>query len=117
MISKNFFKSSLIYSVVGALPYASGFILLPVFIKYLSQEQVGLNALYFTIIYFVQVFSTFGLDSYIGISYFDYKKAIFYKGFNNPIWRLRAITGYFFSLFHRDVEGISKLLGKNTYRK
>lgn len=73
MISKSFYKSSLIYSVVGSLPYISGFILLPVFIRYLSQEQVGLNALYFTIIYFVQVFSTYGLDSYIGISYFDYK--------------------------------------------
>jgi len=73
MISKNFFKSSLIYSVIGALPVASGIILIPFFIKFLSPTDFGVNALYLTIVYFVQVISTYGLDSYIGISYFDYK--------------------------------------------
>jgi hypothetical protein len=47
----------------------------------------------------------------------DYTNAIFYKGFRNNIWRLRAIIGYFFSLFHKDVEGISKMLGKDSYGK
>jgi glycosyltransferase involved in cell wall biosynthesis len=47
----------------------------------------------------------------------DYLKAIFYKGFNNPVWRLRAIIGYVFSLFRMDVEGVSKLLGKDSYNK
>lgn len=47
----------------------------------------------------------------------DYTKAIFYRGFNEPTWRCRAIVGYVFSLFHRDVEGISKLLGKQSYVK
>jgi len=47
----------------------------------------------------------------------DYIKAIFYKGFRNLAWRLRAIIGYIFSLFRMDVEGISKILGKDSYRK
>ena len=47
----------------------------------------------------------------------DYIKAIFYKGFRNPVWRFRAIIGYIFSLFRKDVEGISKLLGKDSYKK
>jgi len=47
----------------------------------------------------------------------DYLKAIFYKGFNNPVWRLRAVIGYIFSFFHKDVEGISEKLGKVSYRK
>jgi len=47
----------------------------------------------------------------------DYTKAIFYKGFRNNLWRLRAIIGYVFSLFHKDVEGISKMLGKDSYGK
>jgi glycosyltransferase involved in cell wall biosynthesis len=47
----------------------------------------------------------------------DYKKAIFYKGSDNFTWRLRATIGYVFSLFHKDVEGVSRMLGKDTYRK
>jgi len=46
----------------------------------------------------------------------DYINAIFYKGFNKPIWRLRAIIGYIFSLFRMNVEGISKMLGKDSYK-
>ncbi|MDP4281278.1 MAG: oligosaccharide flippase family protein [Bacteroidota bacterium] len=73
MISKQFFKSSLIYSVVGALPYASGVILIPFFANHLTISQFGQNALYMTFMYLVQVFSTFGLDTYIGINSFDHK--------------------------------------------
>lgn len=73
MISKGFFKSSLIYSVVGALPYASGVILIPFFTSKLSGVDFGVNALYLSIMYFIQILSTFGLDTYIGIHYFDYK--------------------------------------------
>jgi len=46
----------------------------------------------------------------------DYIKAIFFKGFRNIAWRLRAIIGYIFSFFRKDVEGISKLLGKDSYK-
>lgn len=46
----------------------------------------------------------------------DYLKAIFYKGIQNKVWRLRAIIGYIFSLFHSDVESISKFLGKKSYK-
>ena len=73
MISRQFFKSSIIYSLVGALPYTTGVILIPFFTSRLTPEQFGVNALYLTFMYFVQVLSTFGLDTYIGINYFDHK--------------------------------------------
>ncbi len=73
MISKQFFKSSLIYSLVGALPYTTGVILIPFFTDRLTPEQFGENALYLTFMYFIQVVSTFGLDTYIGINYFEHK--------------------------------------------
>ena len=73
MISTKFLKSSLIYSVVGALPYASGIILIPFFTQFLSPTDFGVNALYFSIMYFIQILSIFGIDTYIGIYYFDYK--------------------------------------------
>jgi len=46
----------------------------------------------------------------------DYIRAIFYPSFSNPVWRLRAITGLFFSFFHKDVEGLSRAMGKVSYK-
>jgi len=73
MISRQFIKSSLIYSIVGALPYTSGFILLFWFAAYLTPAQFGLNALYLPTMYFVQIISSFGLDMSTGVLYFDYR--------------------------------------------
>lgn len=84
MISRQFFKSSLIYSLVGALPYTTGVILIPFFTYKLTPEQFGINALYLTVMYFVQLLSTFGLDTYIGINYFEHK---------NDRQRLREFVG------------------------
>jgi len=73
MISRQFFKSSLIYSLVGALPYTTGVILIPFFASQLTPAQFGLNALYLTFMYFVQVIATFGMDTFLGINYFEHK--------------------------------------------
>ena len=45
----------------------------------------------------------------------DYKHAIFYHGYGQYLWRIRAILGYVFSLFKTNVEGLSRILGKETY--
>ncbi|MEI6456007.1 MAG: oligosaccharide flippase family protein [bacterium] len=73
MISRQFFKSSMIYSLVGALPYTTGVILIPFFASQLTPAQFGVNALYLTFMYFVQVIATFGMDTYLGINYFEFK--------------------------------------------
>src|SRR5512138_1575017 len=73
MISRTFLKSSFIYTIVGALPYAAGFLLLPWFTKYLTPEQFGINALYISMMYLIQIISSFGLDLAIGVIYFDHK--------------------------------------------
>jgi O-antigen/teichoic acid export membrane protein len=73
MISRSFFKSSLIYSLVGALPYASGFLLLPWFTMYLTPQQFGINAMYIALMYLIQIISSYGLDMSTGVLYFDYK--------------------------------------------
>ncbi|MBE0646312.1 MAG: lipopolysaccharide biosynthesis protein [Bacteroidales bacterium] len=76
MISKKFLQSSLIYSVVGALPYASGFILILWFTRYLTPAQFGLNVLYISLMYFIQIISTFGLDMSAAIMSIDYKDEV-----------------------------------------
>ena len=73
MISKHFFKSSLIYSFVGSLPYISGIILIPLFTIYLTPQQFGVNALYYSMMMFFQVLAGFGMDSFIGVFYYEYK--------------------------------------------
>lgn len=47
----------------------------------------------------------------------DYLRAIGYPVGGKMIWRLRALVGYGMSLFHMDVEGLAKLLGKETYKQ
>ena len=45
----------------------------------------------------------------------DYSRAIFGYGFAEPVWKLRAAVGWFLSLFHMDVEGLARVLGKRSY--
>ena len=74
MITRRFVQSSLIYSIVGALPYTSGFILIFWFTRYLTPAQFGVNVLYLTLMYLVQIIATFGLDMSAAVMYIDYKK-------------------------------------------
>jgi hypothetical protein len=46
----------------------------------------------------------------------DYRKAIFSGPWGNWMWRLRSVTGYLFSLFGQDVEGLARRLGKPDYK-
>ncbi len=45
----------------------------------------------------------------------DYARALFYPVGGNWVWRARAITGWIFSLFHWNVESLSRMLGKTSY--
>lgn len=46
----------------------------------------------------------------------DYSRAIFYPGARNFAWRIRAIIGWVFSLFHWNVEALTRKLGKISYQ-
>lgn len=45
----------------------------------------------------------------------DYKTSLLTGGFTQPMWKVRSLVGYFFSLLHLNVEGLSKTLGKKHY--
>lgn len=47
----------------------------------------------------------------------DYLKAIFFKGTKNHMWRIRSIVGFLLSYLRTDVEGLAKVLGKDSYGK
>ncbi|MDO9254165.1 MAG: hypothetical protein Q7U54_01545, partial [Bacteroidales bacterium] len=73
MISKNLIKSSLIYTIIGALPLVSAFLLLIFYTNYLTTADYGAFVIYISFTGFVQILINMGLDAYIGVSYFENK--------------------------------------------
>ncbi|MFN5168683.1 MAG: oligosaccharide flippase family protein [Cyclobacteriaceae bacterium] len=73
MISARFIKSSLIYTVAGALPMASAIILMPFYGKYLSAELFGALSVYFAFSLLVQIIVTYSFDASLYINYHEYK--------------------------------------------
>jgi O-antigen/teichoic acid export membrane protein len=73
MISKQFIKSSFIYSVIGALPLASSIVLLPFYTNMLTTDQFGLLALYIAFTAIMQILVNFSLDQYLGIHWIDFQ--------------------------------------------
>ncbi len=63
MITKRFIKSSIIYTLAGALPMASAIILLPVYTRFLSAEVYGALSIYLVFSLLVQVIVTYGFDA------------------------------------------------------
>ena len=74
MISEKFFKSSLIYSVVGALPMLSGFVLLFFYTGgILSTKTYGYLTLHLSFTLLFQSFISFCLESFVGPVIFECK--------------------------------------------
>jgi glycosyltransferase involved in cell wall biosynthesis len=46
----------------------------------------------------------------------NYLKSIFCFGFYQPVWKLRSLVGFIFSLFHADIELFAKRLGRVSYK-
>src|ERR1017187_9941455 len=99
MISKNFLKSSFIYTVIGALPLGSSIILLPFYTNFLSTSDFGLLAIYIGFTFLIQIAVNFGMDTYIGIHYIhtadDQKKL---KESLGTVITLLLISGLLFTL-------------------
>ncbi len=73
MIGKGFIRSTIIYSIVGSLPLASGFILLPLFAVHLGSNIYGQLALYTAFTMLVQIIINLSLDYGLQITYFENK--------------------------------------------
>jgi O-antigen/teichoic acid export membrane protein len=70
---KSIGKESTIYSISNILTRAIGFILIPVYTKYLSTDQYGIISIVASLISFVAIFYNFGMSSTWSRFYFDYK--------------------------------------------
>lgn len=72
-ISKGFIKSSLIYTLAGALPMASAIILLPFYILYLPTDVYGALSICLAFAIFVQIVVTYSFDTSLYIHYHELK--------------------------------------------
>jgi len=71
MISKKLVKSSLVYSVIGALPLAWSIILLPFYTTLLTPDDFGRLALYASLALLLQTLMNLSLDSYVAVQYIE----------------------------------------------
>jgi O-antigen/teichoic acid export membrane protein len=69
MISKGFLKSSIVYTIGGALPMAAGIILLPFYTNNLNDLHFLQVAFYISIALLFQILFTFSLDTFFGVKY------------------------------------------------
>jgi O-antigen/teichoic acid export membrane protein len=72
VITKGLLKSSVAFTIGGALPMLGSLILVPVYIKYYTPAQYGELTLLITLTILFQAFISFGLDNYLGVQiHFD----------------------------------------------
>ncbi|MCW3076151.1 MAG: hypothetical protein JWO32_760 [Bacteroidetes bacterium] len=69
MISKSFLKSSLIFTIGGALPMVASIILLPFYTNFLRAEQYTQVSFYIGISLLFQILFSYSIESYFGIEY------------------------------------------------
>lgn len=73
MISKSFLKSSIIYTIGGALPMVAGIILLPFYTNYLNDLHFTQITFYISVSLLMQILFSYSIESYFGIKYSQLK--------------------------------------------
>lgn len=71
MISGKFIKSSFLFTVGGAMPMASGLVLLPFYTNRLTIETYGILMLYVVFSLFMQSVTSYALDAFLGVQYVE----------------------------------------------
>ena len=104
LITKNFIKNSIIYTIAGSLPLASAILLLPFYLEYLSTEVYGVVALYMGFSLLVQIFVTYSFDASIYFYFHEFKNdkeklATFVSSAFTFILIISLVTGIIMAIF------------------
>lgn len=73
MVSRRFIKSSLMYTIAGALPMASAVLLLFFYTQDLSTALYGKYAIFLSFALLIQILVTYSFDSSIYVHYHEFK--------------------------------------------
>ncbi|PGH39641.1 MAG: hypothetical protein CRN43_07835, partial [Candidatus Nephrothrix sp. EaCA] len=71
--TKRFLKNSFLYTLSGALPMASAFLLLPFYLKHLTPSVYGEFSICLACSVFVQTIVVYSFDSSVYIHYHEFK--------------------------------------------
>lgn len=104
-------KESTIYSISNILTKAIGFILIPVYTKFLSTDQYGIISLVTSLIGFMATFYNFGMSAAWARFYFDFevnseKQKHFFGNIIIFVFSLGFISSLFFSFFGKNLFAI-----------
>lgn len=100
MISKSFLKSSLIFTLGGALPMLGSIILLPFYTNYLNEIQFAQVSFYIGISLLFQILFSYSIESYFGIEFTRlHQDPSKQKKFIGTVAALLLIIGAFLLLF------------------
>ncbi len=69
MISKSFFKSSLVFTIGGSLPMVGSLLMLPYFTNYLSEVNFTQISFHISFSYLMQIIFSLSIESYFGVKY------------------------------------------------
>jgi O-antigen/teichoic acid export membrane protein len=105
---KSIGKQSTVYSISNILTRAIGFILIPLYTKYLTTEQYGIISIVASLISFVAIFYNFGMSSTWSRFYFDFEdhskeQKIFLGNIILFVVFIGLIISVFFSFFGKNI--------------
>ena len=111
-------KSSLIYTVGKILPQAVGFILLPIYTKYLTSDEYGLTESMYMLIMVLSIFFSLGSERSLYRLYYDYdinEKKIFIGNVSILIFLISFIGTVFCFIFSDTLSLVFKSIPFNPY--
>jgi O-antigen/teichoic acid export membrane protein len=73
LVSKRFIKSSLAYTLAGALPVASAVVLLPFYIAYLPTDVYGAMAICLAFSMLIQIITSYSFSTSLYVYYHEFK--------------------------------------------
>jgi O-antigen/teichoic acid export membrane protein len=110
MISGKLIRSTFIYTIIGALPLVSAFFLMIFYTNYLTRHDYGALVIYISFTAVMQILMNLGLDTYIGISYFDNR-----ANKESLRQKIGSITGYLI-IWGLVIITLSLFLGVNLFQ-
>ncbi len=69
MISKSFFKSSIVFTIGGSLPMVGSLLMLPFFTNFLNTLNYTQISFYISFSYLMQIVFSLSIESYFGVKY------------------------------------------------
>lgn len=112
---KSVLKSSAIYTILGFLPMAANFVMIPLLTSHLTTEEYGLLSVSNIFQGVIAVFMLIGLDAALARFYFRYykKRKLLHANYSTGILFILSLAAIIFVLLYFFGDSLLQLLFKN----